>query len=63
MNSKEGQSALETMLMESLIQKLKNLGADISHTQHTIQTLEFNEIRAHLTRTDEDLKAQFPNLF
>lgn len=63
MNSKEGQNALEIMLMQSLVSKLNALGANPELTQQTIDNLDFNDIRAHLTRTDADLQAHFSSLF
>lgn len=63
MNSKEGQNALEIMLMQSLVGKLNALGANPELTQQTINDLDFNDVRAHLTRTDADLQSHFSSLF
>ncbi len=63
MNSKEGQSALEIMLMESLVAKLVGLGANKAHAEQIVENLDFNDVRAHLTRTDEDLKEKLANAF
>ena len=63
MNSKEGQSALEIMLMVSLASKLHSLGAPQALAEKVVEDMDFNDVRAHLTRTEEDLKAQFPTLF
>lgn len=63
MNSKESQKALEIMLMKSLSNRLHSLGADLTKAAQTVNQLDFDDIRAHYGRTDEDLKAQFANLF
>ena len=54
MNSKEGQSALEIMLMESLAAKLVSLGANQATAEKAVENLEFTDVRAHLTRTEAD---------
>lgn len=63
MNSKQGQNALELMLIESLAKKLQTLGASEAAAKNAVQALDFNDVRAHLTRTDADLKQQFASLF
>ena len=63
MNSKEGQSALEIMLMGSLAAKLVSLGANQAAAEKAVENLEFTDVRAHLTRTEADLKAQFAALY
>lgn len=63
MNSKEGQSALEIMLMEGLVTKLVDLGANKDAAEKAVENLDFLDIRAHVTRTEDDLKAQFASLF
>ena len=51
------------MLMESLASKLHSLGAPLALAEKVVEDMDFNDVRAHLTRTEEDLKAQFPTLF
>lgn len=63
MNTKESQNELEIMLQQSLAARLCELGASDTSVQAALEPLDFNEIRSHLPRSNEDLKAAFGQLF
>ena len=54
MNSSEGQEALESMVGQMLVAKLKN---------QIVASLSFEDIRKCLPLTDDDLKKAFAKLF
>lgn len=63
MNSAEGQEALESMVGQMLVAKLKKLGAEEHKVNQIVGSLSFDDIRKCLPLTDNDLKKAFAKLF
>ncbi len=63
MNSAEGQEALESMVGQMLVAKLKKLGAEEYKVNQIVGSLSFDDIRKCLPLTDDDLKKAFAKLF
>ncbi|MFC2291814.1 MAG: phosphoribosyl-ATP pyrophosphatase [Kingella oralis] len=63
MNSSEGQEALESMVGQMLVAKLKKLGAQEYKVDQIVASLSFEDIRKCLPLTDDDLKKAFAKLF
>ena len=63
MNSAEGQEALESMVGQMLVAKLKKLGAEEYKVNQIVGSLSFDDIRKCLPLTDDDLKKSFAKLF
>ena len=63
MNSSEGQEALESMVGQMLVDKLKKLGAQEHKVDQIVASLSFEDIRKCLPLTDDDLKKAFAKLF
>ncbi len=63
MNSSEGQEALESMVGQMLVAKLKKLGAQEHEVDQIVASLSFDDIRKCLPLTDDDLKKAFAKLF
>lgn len=63
MNSKEAQNALEQMLAQSLTNRLTELGAPTDKAQAATSQMDFITLRAHLGRTEDELKQQLNELF
>lgn len=63
MNTKEAQNELEIMLQQSLAARLCELGAAADAVEAALTPLDFNDIRGHYSRSNDDLKAAFEHLF
>ena len=63
MNSSEGQEALESMVGQMLVAKLKKLGAQEHEVDQIVASLSFDDISKCLPLTDDDLKKAFAKLF
>ena len=63
MNSAEGQEALESMVGQMLVAKLKKVGAEEHKVNQIVGSLSFDDIRKCLPLTDDDLKKAFAKLF
>ena len=63
MNTKEAQNEFEIMVQQSLAARLRELGATDVSIQAALEPLDFNEIRSHLPRSNDELKAAFAQLF
>lgn len=63
MNTKESQNEFEIMVQQSLASRLCELGASAAAVEAALEPLDFTDIRSHLPRSNDDLKAAFAHLF
>ncbi len=63
MNSQQARNELERMVLQGFITRLCDLGANEMLIDKALEPLDFDDIRACLPLTDEDLKNKFIGLF
>ena len=63
MNSSEGQEALESMVGQMLVAKLKKLGAQEHKVDQNESSLSFDDILKCFQLTDDYMKKAFAKLF
>lgn len=63
MNSQQARNELERMVLQSFITRLCQLGANELLIDKVLEPLDFDDIRACLPLTDDELKNKFLGLF
>lgn len=63
MNSQQARNDLERMVLQSFITRLCQMGANELLIDKALEPLDFDDIRACLPLTDDELKNRFLGLF